>query len=223
MCHMFINSKIGDFDFGKERIIDIHPKLKSARGLKRKERNQMIDLYIDEYYKKNRKDIETSKEGIYKIWKEIEVEYFKEVEKLFNNKIYLKSKNFTSFLSIFTCSPIIEPQGWQIYYKIKNKSEIKRLFAHEILHFYYYGYIKNDKIVKKYYKNMNEEEYWTKAEIFNVIILNQKQFQNIIGKKEEGYDMHKKYFKEYLYAWNKSKNVNDFLVRINEDELYKQS
>jgi hypothetical protein len=219
MCHMFINSKIGDFDFGKERILDLHPKLKTARLKKRKERNKLIDEYVDRYYENNKLKIKNAKKEIFETWNKVEQQYFFEVEKLFNNKIYLKNKNFVSFLSIFACSPMIEPQGWQIYYKISDLGEIKRLFAHEILHFYYYSYIKNHKTIEKHYKNLSDEDGWTKAELFNVVVLNQEQFQKIINKKDSGYDMHEKYFKTFKEVWRKSKNLDDYLIKIAKLDL----
>ena len=213
ICRNFINAKIGDFDFGKERIIDLHPELNKARSKDKKERSKIINNYIEAYYKNHYQEIAEAKKFINTIWQEIENNYFKEVEKLFNNKVYLKSKDFTVFISIFSCSPLIEPQGWQIYYKIKSKSEIKRIFAHEILHFFYYSYVKNNKSIKSYYNNLEQEGYWTKAELFNVVILNQSDFQKIIGRKEKGYDIHKKYFSVFKNNWKKSKDLNDYLIK----------
>jgi len=213
ICRNFIDAKIGDFDFGKERIIDLHPELNKAHSKDKKERSKIINNYIDIHYKNNRQEIVEAKKFINTVWQEIENDYFKEVEKLFNNKVYLKNKKFTAFISIFSCSPLIESQGWQIYYKIKSKSEIKRIFAHKILHFFYYSYVKNNKSVKSYYNNLDQEEHWTKAELFNVVILNQSDFQKIIGRKEKGYDIHKKYFSVFKNSWKKSKNLNDYLIK----------
>lgn len=42
ICRLFINSKIDDFDFGKERIIDLHPALKGARLKNKKEMSYSI-------------------------------------------------------------------------------------------------------------------------------------------------------------------------------------
>lgn len=213
ICQNFIDAKIGDFDFGKERIIDLHPELNKARSKDKKERSKIINNYIDIYYKNHRQEIIESKKYISAVWQEIENTYFKEVERLFSNKVYLKSKDFTAFISTFSCSPLIEPQGWQIYYKIKSKSEIRRIFAHEILHFFYYSYIKNNKSIKSYYNNLEQEDSWTKAELFNVAILNQSNFQKIIKRKEEGYDIHKKYFSAFKNKWERSKNLNDYLLK----------
>jgi hypothetical protein len=213
VCQNFINTKIGGFDFGKERIIDLHPKLNKARSENKKERSEIINSYIDAYYKNHRQKIIETKKFINAVWQEIENDYFKEVEKLFNNKVYLKNKNFTAFISIFSCSPLIEPQGWQIYYKIKSKSEIKRIFAHEILHFFYYSYIKNNRVIKLYYSNLEQEDHWIKAELFNVAILNRSSFQKIIGRKEKGYNIHKKYFSTFKNNLEKSKNLNDYLIK----------
>lgn len=214
ICRCFINSKIGDFDFGKERITNIHPELEKARLKKKKEMNKFINKYINDYYNNNRLEIVKSKKKISNIWKKIENDYFLEICKFFNNKVCLKNKNFISFMSIFACSPLIEPQGWQIYYKIKDEAEIRRIFAHEILHLFYYSYVKSNKKIKSFYKNLKEDDCWIKAELFNVIVLNQTQFRKIIGKKEEGYDIHKKYFKLFENVWEKSRDIDDYLARV---------
>jgi len=46
-----------------------------------------------------------------------------------------------------------------------------------------------------------------------VAILNQSNFQKIIGRKEKGYDIHKKYFNVFKNSWKKSKNLNDYLIK----------
>ncbi len=214
ICRYFINSKIDDFDFGKERIIDLHPELEKIRSKKKKEMNEFINKYVNNYYSDNRLEIVRSKNIISNVWKEIENDYFLEVYKFFNNKVHFKNGNFISYLSISACSPLIEPQGWQIYYKINNKAEIRRIFTHEILHFFYYSYVKNNKQIKSLYEKLKEDDRWTKAELFNVIILNQPQFRKIIGKKEEGYDIHKKYFETFGNIWNRSRNLDEYLVKV---------
>jgi len=55
VCRNFIGAKIDDFDFGKERIIDLHSELKKARTEKNKKRkNKFINDYLDNYYKNRR-------------------------------------------------------------------------------------------------------------------------------------------------------------------------
>lgn len=219
ICHYFINSKIDDFDFGKERVVDLHPALGPVRLKTKTEMNKAIDKYTDDYYVKNREEIIKAKLEIFEAWKEIEEEYFKEVQKLFDNKVKLNDKDFICYLSIFACSPLIEPQGWQIYYKIKDKAEIRRLFAHEIMHFFYYSYIKSNREVKSFYKKLEDNDYWMKAEIFNVMALNDASFRKIIGKKEEGYDIHRKYFKKCQSIWKNSGNLNEYLIKVAQLKL----
>ena len=220
VCRNFIDAKIGNFDFGKERIIDLHPLLKRAKAEKnKKERNIFINNYLDKYYKNHYQEILEAKKFILESWQKIEEDYFKEAKKLFNNKVYFDNKKFVAFLSAFSCSPLIEPQGWQVYYKIDDKKEIRRIFAHEIIHFFYYNYIKKERTVKSYYGNLNQNEYWTKAELFNVVMLNRNNFRKIIGKKEEGYDIHKKYFNLFKQSWKKSKNLNDYLIKVSKLNL----
>jgi len=215
VCRNFIGAKIDDFDFGKERIIDLHSELRKVRIEKNKKRkNKFINDYLDNYYKNRRREIFKAKKFIFGSWQETEQNYFREVIKLFNNKVYLKNKKFIAFLSIFSCSPLVEPQGWQIYYKIKDKKEIRRIFAHEILHFFYYDYIKNNRQVKPYYDKLNQNELWIRAELFNVAALNQDNFRKIIGKKEKGYDIHKKYFGLFKRSWRESKSLDDYLTKV---------
>lgn len=60
---------------------------------------------------------------------------------------------------------------------------------------------------------LNDEDYWRKAELFNVVVLNSDNFRKIIGREEKGYDIHKKFFRIYKDVWKESKNLNSYLLR----------
>lgn len=211
VCFQFIDDA-KDFDFGKINITNLHPNLTKARNQKKERKRKIISDYINKFYFLNKKELFLRKEFVRESWEKIEKKYFEEVKKLFNNKIYLNYNNFTAYLSIFTCCPIIFPNKFQVYYKF-DTSQIKKVFSHEIMHFFYYSYTEKNPKIAKLYNSMNLDEKWTKAEIFNVIVLNLPQFQKIIRKKEEGYEIHKKYFKTFRNFWQKSKNLDDFLIK----------
>lgn len=205
----FINKRIGGYDFGKDRIINSHPDLKNIRKLKKIKLEKELNSYIDEFYKLHKKDILESLTKTEKVWQKIEKKYFKEIEKLFRDLNFYKPKTITAYLSIFKCGVLCDDgKSFQLWHEIVNRdsAEVKRHVAHEVLHFYYYSYLK-----KKGYQKLAKN--WDLAEIFNVVILNLSQFRNLTNKKELGYTIHRRRFQKYKKMWQQSKDLDDYLVK----------
>jgi len=207
----FIDEKIGDFDFGYERIIKDHPGVSICRGKSEAKRKAIINPYVEKYYKKNITDIENSQVVMQKLWDNVVEDYFLVLESIFGSLDFYTKKEIIAFLSIAKCGVIGDDcSNFQIWYAtIKEPEEVRRHFAHEILHFYYYTYV-----AQKGFKNLKNN--WDLAEIFNVVILGLPEFVKIIGKVDEGYKQHDKYFPYYKKLWKESDELDTFLKKMNK-------
>lgn len=139
--------------------------------------------YIDSFYSKNQKVLEKSCEEINELILQKETGFFQAVYKLFETD-YSKT-DYKGYLSIFDCNPrFIEDKTFQIFYR-KNLSDKLEVIFHEILHFIFFDYC--DKNFSAETKNLdkNSSKLWELSEIFNVIVLNLPEFQNILRKEEK--------------------------------------
>jgi len=205
----FIDKKIGDFDFGQDRIISEHPKLEKAKLLSSNKKLSFVEEYVKEYYHKHANEIETATEKMQALWQEIEELYYTEIYRLFGGLDFYKPDLISAYVSITKCGVIGDDQkSFQIWYNTMGEpTEVKRHVAHEVLHFYYYAYL-DKKGMKKILQD------WDTAEIFNVVILNLPQFIKLTGKKEEGYKIHQNKLRFYKDLWVKSGELDKYLSSI---------
>lgn len=205
----FLDEKDKEYDFGFERIISIHPELSTVRGKSIKEKTAVIYPYVDNYYVGSQIAIENAVREFETIWAKIAPMYFIELEKIFGSLDFYKQEEIMAALSITKAGVIGDDNAsFQIWYKTTQEpAEVRRHFAHEILHFFYYAYLMEKKMFAL-------AENWDKAEIFNVVILALPQFVELIGKEDLGYQQHEKYFSHYKKIWKESVDLNDYLHKI---------
>lgn len=210
----FIDDKDEFLDFGYERIIQFHPELEKYREKEQKIQKKEISLYVDKFYKEHEDELKLSSEKLQSIWDDIAKQYFLEVEKLFGLLDFYKQKIIKASPSITNCGDIADDHtSFHVWYKWYEKpEEAKVLIAHEILHFYYYAYVK-----EKEYKNLIDN--WDLAEIFNVVILGLPQFVQLTGKPDLGYEQHDDYFSYYKKLWNENNSLNEYLQKTNDRGL----
>ena len=66
-------------------------------------------------------------------------------------------------------------------------------------------------------KKISQNKKWIISEIFNTVILNQKDFEKIIKPaKELGYPEHKRYIKILENKWKKEKNITKWISQANQ-------
>ncbi len=212
----FIDDKDEFLDFGKERIIQFHPELEQHREKEQKIQEKEISLYVDFFYKEYESELQLSSEKLQSIWDGIASQYFLEIKKLFGSLNFYKQKIIKASPSITNCGDIADDHtSFHVWYKWYEKpEEAKVLIAHEILHFYYYAYVK-----EKEYKNLIDN--WDLAEIFNVVILSLPQFVQLTGKPDFGYEQHDDYFPYYRKLWKKSSSLDEYLQKTNDEGLTK--
>ena len=203
----FLDLKCAGIDFGKGIISD-HPLLKNVQKISSiANKKKAISQYVTQFYKLNQSKLRNRLNFIKKEWKKVEQNFLRQTNTIFNNQSWPKGK-YICYLSIFNCNPrFIKNKTFQVFYK--NKKEAKRIISHELLHFIFYDYL-NKKIKIKILENKK----WVISEVFNTIILNQKNFQKIISPvKELGYPEHKKYFKVLTKEWTKCKDIEMWLKK----------
>lgn len=210
----FIDDKDEFLDFGYERIIQWHPELESYRGKAEKEQKMFISDYVDRYYAEHNGELELSVNKLQNIWDEVAEKYFIELEKLFGRLDFYVAKEIKASPSITLCGDISDDHAtFHIWYKWHDKPEDARvLIAHEILHFYYYAYVR-----EREFSTLIDQ--WDLAEIFNVVILGLPQFIAFTGKPDLGYEQHDKYFPYYRELWKKSGCLDEYLHKTNEQGL----
>jgi|SRR3989344_5094354 len=210
----FLDERDNVYDFGYDRIIALHPDIVSARGKSEEEKRAIIALYIDRYYQNNQQYIEDAKEKMQILWNDISAKYFIELEKIFGSLDFYQPKEIRAALSIAKTGVIGDDNAsFQIWYQtIKEPDEVRRHFAHEILHFCYYAYLKKEGL-----KTLSDN--WDLAEIFDVVILGLPQFVSLIGKEDQGYKQHEKYFSYYKKLWAKGVNLDEYLEKTNNEGL----
>jgi hypothetical protein len=203
----FIDDKDGEYDFGDYCILQLHESLRAARGREKDEQKKMISEYVDAFYQDNIADIEEAAGEMRRIWDDMEGAYLQAVSKVFGSINFLPEKNIIASPSITDCNDIKDDRsGFHIWYGYRDKPEyIRRLFAHELLHFFYYAY------TEKRFSNIKDA--WDLAEIFNAVVLNTKLFLDVTKKEEEGYPQHRKYLKYYETLWKQSKNLDEYLEK----------
>ena len=210
MALQFLDEKAAGVDFGK-RIIELHPNLEITKEMDERQKKIVINKYFDDYYKKNKKSLQSRLLLFKEAWRKKEKDFFKVSESLFNNFSFQEGM-YIAYLSIIDCNPrFLESKTFQVFYK-KEINDVIYTIAHELLHFIFFDFL-NQKL-KKESKVLSEEKIWDLSEIFNVIILKSDLFKGIIDKKAaKPYPDHKKYIDSFEKAYKKSTDTKDFILR----------
>lgn len=210
MAVQFLNEKAAGVDFGKG-IVKLHPDLANVAEMDEKQKESIINKYFDEYYKKNRKDLQERLLLFRKEWRKIEKSFFNISELLFNGFPFQEGM-YIAYLSIIDCNPrFLESKTFQVFYK-KDINNAIHTIAHELLHFIFFDFL-NQKLSKES-KVLSEEKIWDLSEIFNVILLKLDVFKGFIDKKViKSYPDHEKYLVSFEKAYKESVNTKDFILR----------
>ena len=100
MAFVFTNrtNKIGGVDFSKS-VTNVHPELEIIKDLAEDDRKKVIGEYFDKFYDDNSKDLENHILNFQTNWKEIGVDFTKQLNKIFKNPIKPDGK-WIGYLSI---------------------------------------------------------------------------------------------------------------------------
>lgn len=206
----FLNEKIGSYDFGHDRILRKHPALAAWRHLPETKRQPLIRTYIKQYSAEHARDIARAIDQMQHIWDRVEPKFFLALEQIFGSLSFYRPTLIRAKLSLFTCGVVDENmRAFQIWYgTAREPAEVRRHVAHELLHFYYYTYLKKHG----YHKLIND---WDAAEIFNRIILNEPSFFRLTKREELGYAHHTRRVPRYRKIWERSESLDQYLSTLN--------
>ncbi len=204
----FMDEKIDGYEFGKERILDLHPDLVVWQNKPGTARANAVTKYVNDYYTDHSVAFGQSLKQAKLTWQEIEADFFHELTKLLGELDFYVPTTIYGKLSIFACA-VIEDDGrsFQYYYRLPldDPNEFKRNVAHEILHFLTDAYMKDHE-----FTGLLDD--WDFREILPVLILNEPNFLALTKKEEKGYPQHQGSFIErYKDLWQKSDNFLEFL------------
>lgn len=205
----FLNEKVGKYDFGRDRILKLHPEFSAWRKLAPAKQRQLIKAATASFYKEKENALARSLATMQKIWDKISPDYFQEMERIFGSLSFYKPKIIKAKLSIFQCGVIDNNlTAFQIWHGVTHDpAEVRRHVAHELTHFFYYTYLRTHG-----YSQLAKD--WDLAEITNRIILNQPSMLRLTKKKDMGYSFHTRKIPRYRKIWEKSSSVEQFLETL---------
>ncbi|MEP7162839.1 MAG: hypothetical protein ABI747_03695 [Candidatus Moraniibacteriota bacterium] len=173
-------------------------------------RRVLVRKYVRAYYASHRPEMTRARGKMQQIWNRIGERYFRELERVFGPLSFYRPKHIQAKLSIFRCGVVDgNLRAFQIWYgTVGEPSEVRRHVAHEILHFYYYTYLK-----RRGYAKLSKD--WDLAEIFNRIILNQPRLLRLTKKRDMGYSAHTRRVPKYRELWERSRGIEPYLQTLN--------
>ncbi|MFZ1720123.1 MAG: hypothetical protein WAU28_02100 [Candidatus Moraniibacteriota bacterium] len=140
------------------------------------------ESYIDDFYLEKQESMEQSVRELQEKIDSTQDAFFEAVMNVFKKDF--SNNDFMGALSIFDCNPRYpEKNLFQIYYRRDLLGKMEVVY-HETMHFLFFQFCSEQcaDFIKEY--NPNNGPYWKLSEIFNVIILNQPAFQNILEREE---------------------------------------
>lgn len=153
--------------------------------------------YIDDFYLDNDVVLRGACDELMTAVTEKQAAFFAALYGLFG--IDFQSNPYKGFISIFNCNPrFVESGTFQIFYK-KSLADKLEVVSHEVTHLAFFEYCKinlkngiGDKTAKL---NTDSGPLWKLSEIFNVLAMNEPEFQQILGREEKLFypDLKEKY------------------------------
>ena len=204
VCFNFLEHKKAGADFGAA-IIRLYPQLVKAKGLPPKQKQLLVNKYIDKYYQAQKERLNLACKEAEKQWQKIEKQFYLATDKIFSHP-WPKGK-YIAYLSIFNCNPrFLETKTFQLFWR--DSRGYPAIIAHEMVHFLFYDYL------EKHFpqaENISADKIWSLSEVINFFILDSSPFHHLIGQKESLYPDLDTQAHKLLPVWKKSKNFRNFL------------
>jgi len=160
-------------DFGDRGIKRVHPTITRKTAMQ----------YIDTYYVAHANELVAAQRELQDALDRTSKEYFSAVAGVFGDDY--SSAQYMGLLSIFDCNPrYVDQKKFQVFYQRDMLGKLEVVY-HEVLHFMFFGHAARvcPDIVSEL--DTNGGPYWALSEIFNVIILNRPEFQQILHREEQ--------------------------------------
>ncbi len=208
----YSNPNFGGCNFWKERALAHHSKLSEIELVKNPK--NFLKQYILEFYYNNSDEIKKLSQKTPQYLNQSQNIFFLIVDKIFKHYPWPKRK-FIGVFSIFDfCPRFLDWGGFQIFLYDNRDMQLFTIF-HEMLHFIFYDFAQKNFPEKFKKINTNKGKFWVLAEVFNAVIQDTPDFIKLHGKiKNIGYPDHKELIKKGGKVWNKSKNVNQWIVEM---------
>ncbi len=205
MAFQFMELSAGGVDFGK-RIVELYPELQKIKELNESDKRNEIANFTNKYYSKNEALLKNILKDIKEDWKSIANYYFRGVDKTFGNMAWPEGE-YICYLSIFDCNPrFLEDKTFQVYFQHMNGTNY--VIAHEMLHFIWFEYF---EIYESRLKNkLDEHTIWLMSEWFNDLVLETKEFRELVGDSSQGYPEVIEFSKIFGVFGNNKLNIEGF-------------
>lgn len=178
-----------------------------------KEAYYFLIPYLKNYYKAHKKELNKSLKQAEKLFNSQAKASCKLMEQVTKHKIY--RKNFTCFLTTFPRCPYVFSKGYIWLCAIEPSKCYLATFLHELMHFQFIYYYKEDPIIKK----LSENQYQKLKESLT-FLLNYK-FKKYLHQKEKGYKIYEKFTLKLEKFWIEHKDF-DLLINYGSSLLIKK-
>jgi hypothetical protein len=210
MALEFLGVKAGGIDF-TQGIIAVHPQLKSLLGKDEDTQKQIINDYVDEFYKNNQTLLNSCVVEMQQNWGKDEKKFIEQLDTIFKNPEVPKGE-YAGYLSILDCNPrFLDTKTFQVFYEHPSGSNY--ITAHEVLHFFFYDYAekKHPQIFKEL--DTNSGIFWDLAELFNVVVMSELSFiSEAYTARAKPYPAHAKYLDAVKKIWEKNRDIDAWLI-----------
>jgi hypothetical protein len=201
----FVNYEAGGINFG-ESMFALHPTLRNFSLYPEADKIEAIGKYVDTYYQTLAFELEEARKESEKDWRRIEKNFLQELTKFFPHVTLPNEPK--AYLSIVDCNPRnIEDASFQFYWK--HEMGANYVACHEIMHFYFFAYIKSIYPDTLGMLSTDTGKLWEMSELINDILLETPSFAALYPTK---IDIHYPILTDKLVAakelWSKGQYIS---------------
>lgn len=177
-----------------EKIIEI------TKNKEFNECKEEITRFLNKRY--NARMIKISVECFQKAWDSIEQEYFKRLEKVTKNKIYVNK--ITAYLTTLEICPYNLKENWFMVNFFSVLPRVCVTSGHEIMHLHFHHHH-----WEEIEKEIGYEKTWDLKESLTALL--NLEFQDLWGLEDNGHPNHKELRNFIKIQWNKYKDFDILL------------
>lgn len=179
---------------------------------KTENKKEFLSKYTASLYAQYNKEFKFRKIEINALYRQNELRFFHETNKIFNNHPWPKGK-YAAYLSVFDfCPRFLDDKTFFVFMFDSDKGVIYTIF-HEMLHFIFYDYCLTK--YPKIFKTLSTEKgsFWELAELFNLVLQQAPAFVKLHGlTKEIGYPELASKFLAAKRSWHD--NIDDWITKF---------
>ncbi len=176
---------------------------KKIYGKTEKEAFKFLMPYLRKYYKEHEKDLDKNIEDSRKLVNDKFQEAYELMEKIIGKPLY--RENFACFLTTFPRCPYNYKKGYVWFCALWPAKCYLGTFLHELLHFQFIAYYKNNPSIK----SLSPEQFEYLKESLTVIL--NYEFKEYLCQKDRGYSQHQELRKKLEIFWRRNRNFNQLI------------